>query len=314
MTPAGNHPRILYVGARIVGHRCLQALLEAGANITGVLYLDESKAGITVAHSTFDDLIQDYHLNARPFTSLHDPDILSWSQTCQPDVGMVIGVSQLVGEALLAVPELGFIGMHPTMLPEGRGRAPIPWTLIKGLRQTGVSLFWCNAEADTGELLSQARVPVHYEDTAAILGARTDEVAARLLVESLPLLASGQPPRIPQDDTKATVWSRRRPEDGVINWSLPKRQLYDWVRALAHPYPGAFSFAGDRKFFIWACRESFDTRTAAPGTVLEILPHGVLVACGDGAILLTRLQWDGNVEITASQAGLIPGDRLGESP
>lgn len=314
MNAANSHPRILYVGARIVGHRCLQALLEASANIVGVLYLDESKAGVTVAHCDFDDLIRDYQLNARPFTSLHDPEILSWTQACRPDVGMVVGVSQLVGETLLAVPELGFIGMHPTMLPEGRGRAPIPWTLIKGLQQTGVSLFWCDAEADTGELLSQARIPVHYEDTAAILGARTDEVAARLLVESLPLLAGGQPPRIPQEDGKATVWPRRRPEDGVIDWSLPKRQLYDWVRALAHPYPGAFSFSGDRKLFIWACRESFDNRTAAPGTVLEILPHGVLVACGDGAVLLTRLQWDDDVEVTASQAGLIPGDCLGETP
>lgn len=313
MNSASNHPRILYVGARIVGHRCLQALLEAGAHIAGVLFLDESKAGITVAHCAFDDLIRDYQLNARPFASLHDPDILAWAQACRPEVGMVIGVSQLLGETLLSVPDLGFIGMHPTMLPEGRGRAPIPWTLIKGLQQTGVSLFWCDAQADTGDLLSQARIPVYYEDTAAILGARTDEVAARLLVESLPLLNSGQPPRIPQDESKATVWPRRRPEDGLIDWSWPKRQLYDWVRSLAHPYPGAFSFSGSRKLFVWACRESFDTRTATPGTVLEVLPHGVLVACGEGAVLLTHLQWDSDAQVPGNQAGLIPGDLLGES-
>ena len=314
MNSVDNDPRILYVGARIVGHRCLQALLEAGAHIAGVLYLDESKAGVTVAHCAFDDLIRNYQLNARSFTSLHDPDVLSWSQACQPDVGMVIGVSQLVGETLLAVPELGFIGMHPTMLPKGRGRAPIPWTLIKGLQTTGVSLFWCDPEADTGKLLSQAPVPVYYEDTAAILGARTDDIAAKLLVESLPLLVSGQPPRIDQDDSKATVWARRRPEDGVIDWSWSKRQLYDWVRALTHPYPGAFSFIEGRKLFVWACRESLDTRTAAPGTVLDILPHGVLVACGDGAVLLTRLQWNDDADVSASQVGLIPGDSLGETP
>jgi methionyl-tRNA formyltransferase len=289
-------------------------LLEAGADIVGVLYLDESKSGVTVAHCSFDDLVRDYRLNARPFTTLHDPDILSWMQKCRPEVGMVIGVSQLIGKELLAAPRQGFIGMHPTLLPEGRGRAPIPWTLIKGLQRTGVSLFWCDPEADTGKLLLQASLPVYYEDTAAILGARTDEVAARLLVESLPLLASGHPPRIPQDDSKATVWGRRRPEDGVIDWTWPKRRIYDWVRALTHPYPGAFTCADDYRLYVWSCRESQDERRAVPGTVLEILPHGVLVACGDGAVLLSGFQWENQVEVDAKKVGLTAGQRLGNTP
>lgn len=308
--PSAEPLRILYVGARIVGRGCLQALLEAGANVVGLLYLDDLKAEITVAHCVFDDLIEDYGLHARSFTSLNDPDILAWAEDCRPDVGMVIGVSQLVGKGLLAVPGQGFIGMHPTLLPEGRGRAPIPWALIKGLERTGVSLFWCETEADTGALLCQAEVPVYYEDTAAILGARTDRVAARLLVECLPLLAAGQPPRIAQDDSRATLWPRRRPEDGLIDWSLEKRAIYNWVRALTQPYPGAFTFFAGRKLFVWACRESEDRRMAQPGIVVDVLPHGVLVGCGAGAVLLTRVQWADGSEIPAGTAGLRPGDRL----
>jgi len=308
--PSAAPLRILYVGARIVGRECLQALLGAGANIVGLLFLDGKKADETVAHCDFDDLIEGYGLNARSFISLNDLDIQIWAENCRPDVGMVIGVSQLIGRALLKVPRQGFIGMHPTLLPEGRGRAPIPWTLIKGLERTGVSLFWCDTEADTGELLSQAEVPVYYEDTAAILGARTDEVAARLLVKSLPLLAGGQPPRIAQDDSRATCWPRRRPGDGVIDWSLEKRVIYNWVRALTHPYPGAFTFFADRKLYVWACRESEDRRVAAPGVVIDLLPHGILVGSGNGSVLLTQVQWDDEPEIPANTAGLHPGDCL----
>jgi len=311
MKPDSSALRIVYIGARIVGHRCLQALLEAGAHIAGLLYLDESKAGITVAHCAFDDLIDRYRLNALPFTSLQDPAILAWVRRCNPEVGMVIGVSQLIGPELLAVPHLGFIGMHPTLLPQGRGRAPIPWTLIEGLERTGVSLFWCSPEADTGDLLLQETLPVHYEDTAGVLGARTDAVAARLLVQSLPLLASGHPPQVPQDENKATVWPRRQPEDGLMDWSWSPRRIYDWVRALAHPYPGAFTLVDNRKLFIWACRESHDRRQATPGTVIDVLPHGVLVACGGGAVLLTSLQWEADEEVPAGMAGLPIKSHLG---
>lgn len=311
MKPDFRKVRIVYVGARIVGRRCLQALLQAGAHIAGLLYLDESKAGITVAHCAFDDLVRDYRLNARPFTTLHDPEILTWTQKCRPDVGMVIGVSQLIGKELLAAPRQGFIGMHPTLLPEGRGRAPIPWTLIKGLERTGVSLFWCSPEADTGDMLLQEAVPVHYEDTAGVLGARTDDVAARLLVQSLPLLASGHPPRIPQDNDRATVWPRRQPEDGLLDWSWSPRRIYDWVRALSHPYPGAFTLVDNRKLFIWACRESQDRRRTAPGTVIDVLPHGVLVACSEGTVLLTSLQWEQDQAVPAAMASLPVGSRLG---
>ena len=304
--------RILYVGARLVGRRCLEALLAAGANVVGLLFLDDAKAGITVAHCDFSDLITTHRLHARTFTSLADPSLREWAVTLVPDVGMVVGVSQLVGAELLAIPRQGFIGMHPTMLPEGRGRAPIPWALIKGLERTGVSLFWCDPQADTGDLLAQQALPIHYEDTAATLGARADRIAAELLVQNLPLLATGTAPRIPQAGTLATVWPQRKPEDGLIDWALGKRQLYNWVRALTHPYPGAFTFCRGRKLYVWNARESYDLRSGPPGTVLQVLLHGALVATGEGSLLLTRLQWEGCPEDCAP-CGLHSGDRLGEN-
>lgn len=306
----GVSPRILYVGARLVGRRCLEALLAAKADIVGLLYLDESKAEVTVAHCDFADLIAVHRLPARSFTSLADPALRDWAAALSPDVGMVVGVSQLIGPEMLAVPQQGFVGMHPTLLPEGRGRAPIPWALIKGLERTGVSLFWCDPQADTGDLLAQEALPIHYEDTAATLGARADAVAARLLVDNLPALAAGKAPRTKQDAARATEWPRRRPEDGRIDWAQTSRQLYNFVRALAHPYPGAFTSCRGRRLFVWSCRESADSRRGAPGEVLDVLPHGVLVAVAEGTVLLTRLQWQDEAEADAAASGLHPGDRL----
>ncbi len=290
MTTTKTPLRVIYIGARVVGRRCLDALLSIDAEVVGLLYLDDALAGMTVAHETFDDLIAHHRLRAKSFRSLRDLELVSWVEMLQPDVGVVIGVSQLIDEALLQVPRLGFIGMHPTLLPEGRGRAPIPWALIKGLERTGVSLFWCEAGADTGPLLDQREVPIYYEDTAAILGARTDVVAAELLIEAAGALSRGEVRRIPQDESKATTWPKRRPEDGQIDWSWPGRRIYDWVRALTHPYPGALAEVDGKRLNVWACRESDDQRTSAPGTILDVLPHGLLMACGDGAVLLTEFE------------------------
>jgi len=302
--------KVLYVGARIVGEQCLRALLDAGLDVVGLLYLSDDMAGITVAHTSFQGMIDEHQLHAKPFRKLRDPDLLEWVQEIQPDVGVVVGVSQLIDESMLSASRYGFVGMHPTMLPEGRGRAPIPWALIKGLEQTGVSLFWCDLGADTGDLLAQRPVPIHYEDTVSILGARTDDVAAELLVESLTHLRdTGVVVREAQDESKATNWPKRTPDDGVIDWFWTGRQIYDWVRSLTRPYPGAFTNLGEQRLFVWACRESADARREAPGTVLGVFPHGILVACGDGCLLLNDVQWS---ESAAETRHIILGLKLGD--
>lgn len=308
-----NELRILYVGARVVGHRVLEAVLQSGANIVGVLTLDESRQQVTTAFTPFDELIARYQLNARKFTNLKDPQLTEWAQRQRPDLGIVVGVSQLIDELLLAVPHRGFIGMHPTLLPEGRGRAPIPWALIKGLAKTGASLFYCDPQADTGDLLAQREVPIYYEDVSSTLGSRTDDAVIELFLETLPQLAAGTAARMPQDEQCATTWPQRRPEDGLIDWRKSSRQLYDWIRALTHPYPGAFTCLNGRQLFVWAARESCDQRGGKPGEILAVLPHGVLVATGSGALLLNRVAWQDSAEISAAEAGLQVGDVFAEA-
>ncbi len=305
--------RILMIAARLVGYRCLEALLNQGAGIAALLTLDESKSGITTAYTSFEGLISQYALNAKRFVSLSDPPLVDWILSQEIDLGIVVGVSQLVPNQMLAIPRLGFVGHHPTLLPEGRGRAPIPWAILRGLSKTGVSLFWCDAQADTGDILAQKAVPIYYEDTSATLGERTDQVTTSLLLEYLPKIAQGTAPRIPQNDSQASVWPRRRPDDGIIDWGKSKRELYNFIRGLSHPYPGAFTELRANRLYIWLARESEDQRGGQAGEVLAVLPQGVLVATGQGNVLLTQTQWHGQpmVERDPFKFGLQPGEVLG---
>lgn len=308
----GDMP-ILFVAARIVGKHCLTAALKAGANVAGLLYLDDAKADKTVAHTQFDDVIAQHKLNARSFTSLKGEEgagHIAWARALKAKLGVVVGVSELIQDELLQVPPLGFIGMHPTMLPQGRGRAPIPWAIILGLKETGVTWFYAAPGADTGDILIQERVEMRDDDTAPVLGARTDDVAAKLLVRALPMLASGRAPRRKQIEANATQWPRRKPEDGEIDWERDAGALYNWVRALTHPYPGAFTFVGAERLFIWGAKRSALPLSGAPGDVVAVDDAGAHIATGKGLLAVTCVQWDGKVETTPRAAGLKVGMKL----
>jgi len=305
---------ILVIAARIVGKQCLKAALDCGAAIAGLLYLDDRKAETTVAHTSFDDLIARHDLNARSFSSLKGDEgraHVEWAQQAAPRLGIVCGVSELIPPELLTLPALGFIGMHPTLLPQGRGRAPIPWAIILGLKETGVTWFYADPGVDTGDVLAQQRVPVLDSDTASTLGARTDDIAAQLLCKSLPLLAAAKAPRLKQDEAAVTTWPRRRPEDGIIDWSRDAGALYNWARALTHPYPGAFTFQNGRKLLVWSAERTTVPLAGAPGEVLAVDERGAIVATGKGLLNLTRVQWHDKNEGSPLNAGIKPRMRFG---
>jgi methionyl-tRNA formyltransferase len=310
--------KILVVAARIVGHRCLEALLESGADVGALLYLSDEKSSVTVAHSGFDDLIETYRLNAMPFVTLKGEAgkaAREFSIAARPDLGIVVGVSELIPDEMLKLPPRGFIGMHPALLPQGRGRAPIPWALIHDLPQTGVTLFYADGNADTGDILDQEAVTIRDSDTAAVLGARTDEAACRLLVKNIPLLANGTAQRRKQDETQATVWPRRRPEDGLIDWRKTARALYNWVRALTLPYPGAFTVLNGRKLFVWAAEMSGEIEYAPAGEIVALDETGAArIATGRGTLKLTNVQWEDGPQGTPAAIGLKSGMHLGEKP
>jgi len=282
--------RIFFIGARVVGYDTLKALLENNFEIAGCLILDDSKKNITVAHKSFDDIITEFGLVAKKYTSLNDYKYIGWLESLKVDIGLVIGVSNLIPKELLDIPKMGFIGMHPTLLPVGRGRAPIPWTIIKGLEESGTTIFKCDDNADTGKIIAQKKYPVYYEDTCSTLGKRSDDAVISLLLEYLPKYYNGDINLKTQDESKATYWEKRSPKDGKIDWSQSSKEIYNWIRALTKPYPGAFTYHNGIKIKIWKSKESKDLRNGLPGQIISEVPDGLLVSTGRGNIVLTKIE------------------------
>ena len=205
----------------------------------------------------------------------------------------------LLPQALLELPSRGAINLHGSLLPKYRGRAPINWVLVNGETITGVTLHYMDARADHGDIIAQRSVPIAIEDTALTLSRKLTEAARRLLADTHPLIVSGQALRIRQDDSAATRFGRRRPADGRIDWSASAWQVYNLIRAVTRPFPGAFTFLESRRVFLWAARPPGRQRAPGPpGRVLGVGEGRALeVATGDGVLEVLRLQLEGSDEI-----------------
>ena len=181
--------------------------------------------------------------------------------------------------------------MHPTLLPRHRGRAPIPWAILSGLARTGVTLFEIvDATADSGPIVGQVEVEIAPDETATSLFERINDAHVELIRTYMPQLLAGTAPRIPQDVSRASTWTKRTPADGIIDWETRAPYLYDWVRAQTRPYPGAFTFLGDRKVVVWRARPVELRERARRHDPRRRPGRGVVVACGEGALLLEETE------------------------
>lgn len=313
--PAAGECRTLFVGAVQEGRRCLEALLAMGEPFAGFITLKEEIAATTSGAVPFDDLASRHGVPLLKVRDLNHPANVERVRAMRPDLILVIGWTRLLGAGILAIPPLGAIGFHASLLPRYRGRAPVNWAIINGETETGNTMFFLDGGVDTGDIIAQRRIVISAEDTCATLYEKVAAEAIGMLRENLPLLKRGAAPRLSQDHAKATVMPARRPEDGLIDWSKNPAALHNWIRALTHPYPGAFTYLGSRPLFVWK-GEPARTGSGAPGEILHAAPgEGIVVAAGAGAIRIERAQMKDDAEeeagILAERHRLHPGAILG---
>jgi methionyl-tRNA formyltransferase len=285
--------RAVWVSFDTMGRDTLLAAREAGAEIAGVVTLpgpiDPNRSG----QCSFDDvgapLVETTDVNA--------PETIEAVRALRPEAIFVVGWSQLVRGELIALAPRGVYGMHPTLLPRHRGRAPIPWTILSGLARTGVTLFEIvDPSADSGPIVGQVVVPVAADETATTLFDKLARAHVDLVRDFVPRLVSDTVTKTRQDPSRASTWPKRTPADGIIDWETRAPYLYDWVRAQTRPYPGAFTFHGDEKVIVWRARPVEWRGEAPAGTVVDA---GPLVACGEGALLLEEVETSAPLEVGA---------------
>lgn len=299
-----------------IGYVGLDTLLELGADIAAVV-THRDDPGETIWFRSVAERARRAGLPVLMPASVNDPGVVRELAALAPDVILSIYFRDILKPEVLRLAARGALNLHGSLLPRYRGRSPVNWVLVHGERETGVTLHHMEARPDTGDIVAQRAVPITDDDTALTLNRKLGEAAGALLRETFPQLVAGTAPRIPQDHTAATYFGGRRPEDGRMAWSQTAAQLYNLVRAVTHPYPGAFTTWRGERLLVWQARRVDDAPGRAPGHVLGIRRgEGLAVATGAGTLVLGRVQLAGrdeeSGEVFAERVGLVVGDRLGE--
>lgn len=295
--------KYIYAGGMKISAEILQVLCKAGEIPYHVFSYPPSLSHRS-NYFSFDELQGRFGFPLTKTKNINDDYARKVLEDFRPDWFMVFGWSQLVSEELLRIPRYGTLGFHMTKLPEGRGRAPVAWTLIKGKTEGGVSLIWLEPEADNGPIAVQRTYPISLLDDAEIVAEKVSDLACRIIGDILPDLRSGTLPTVPQDDTKASYWGKRTPIDGIIDWQKPIRKLYDFIRGITHPFPGAFSFLDGKKIMIWKVGMVELEVQYPPGKVLGLYcSHGrrhevgIAVAANGGLIIMKSLEIEPGIRL-----------------
>jgi methionyl-tRNA formyltransferase len=284
-----------------VGYVCLQELLRAGDQVAAVLtHADDPGEDVW-----FRSVRQLAEAHAVPVFTPESVNTLDWIERIggwRPDFLFSFYYRKILSEQILAIPRLGALNLHGSLLPRYRGRCPVNWVLIHDERETGVTLHYMEEKPDRGDIVAQRAVPISDADTALTLFHKITAAAAGLMRDTYPLLCAGTAARVPQDHAAASYFGGRRPEDGRIDWTKRARTVFNLVRAVTHPYPGAFTSWNERKLFVWQTRlpAPAPASTVPAGTILSIVPE-LQVQTGDGAIELTRVQPEGDAELPGAQ-------------
>ena len=215
-------------------------------------------------------------------------------EALQPDLILSVYYRNMIGMKLLDLARLGAFNMHGSLLPRYRGRAPINWAVLNGEPRIGMTLHRMVKEPDAGAIVDQEGVEIGPRDTAEQAFRKVLPCARMVLARQIDRLLGGTAVETPQDESQATYFGGRKPEDGRINWAQASRQIFNLVRAVADPYPGAFTDMGSARLMVWwaeADTPATRGRRGKPGEILSLSP--LVVATGDGAIEITKLEWKG---------------------
>ena len=282
--------KVLVVGSVLHSRSCLAHMIGSGANLVGVV--SRKRTHLVSDFDRLDDLASEAGVPHYSTSDINDDGTLDWIGKQDPDVAFCIGWSQLIGARLLALPRMGFIGYHPSMLPRNRGRHPLIWALVLGLKETGSSFFLMDHGADSGSLLSQRRIGISADDDAASLYRKMTSTAIEQIDDLLRMLEDDQFEGLPQDEGNATTWRKRSLDDGRIDWRMPTLGIHNLIRALTRPYPGATVRLDNGEHVIWRSRPAPDDVPAdiEPGRVIDIDidQERLTVKTGDGAIVLVE--------------------------
>jgi methionyl-tRNA formyltransferase len=275
--------RAVVFGYHNVGVRCLKVLLARGVDVALVVTHEDNPAE-TIWFDSMADTCREYGI---PFVTPADPksaDLMERVAAIKPDFIFSFYYRHMLPVALLSLAKHGAWNMHGSLLPKYRGRVPVNWAVLHGETETGATLHEMAAKPDAGAIVAQTAVPILPDDTAHEVFGKLTVAAEQTLWNALPAMLAGRTPRLPNDLSKGSYFGGRKPEDGRIDWSQPAQQVYNLHRAVAPPYPGAWTTINGKTYVIGKARLAAGTSPDLPQG-LSVVDNCIFGVCGDGRML-----------------------------
>ncbi len=289
----------------------LQALVDAGFDVQAV-FTHTDAPGENTFFASVARLGAELNLPVLAPDDVNHPLWVDYIRDLQPDIIFSFYYRHMLSDEILSLAPKGGFNLHGSLLPKYRGRAPVNWALLQGETRTGVTLHQMVKRPDAGDIAGQLAVDIAADDTALTLHAKLSEAAGLLLTTVLPELKAGTLALEPQNESDASYFGRRTAADGEIYWHKPAQEIANLVRAVTEPYPGAFSYLGQRKLVVWRARAVHVDHDKQPGTVLCAEP--LTIACGLDALEIIAGQGESGLYLQggrlAREMGITPGVRL----
>ncbi|MDD7750624.1 MAG: bifunctional UDP-4-amino-4-deoxy-L-arabinose formyltransferase/UDP-glucuronic acid oxidase ArnA [bacterium] len=275
-----------------IGCEGIEALLKNGFEISAV-FTHKDDPNENLWFRSVAEVAADHGIPVYAPENPNHPLWVARIKAMKPDYIFSFYYRSLIGKELLAVPSKGALNLHGSLLPKYRGCAPINWAVINGEKETGVTLHVMTEKVDAGDIVAQKKISIGANDTAKDVHLKAAKAAAELLAAELPKLAKAKTKvkGKKQNEKEATYFGKRKPADGAIDWTKSAADVRNLVRGVTRPYPGAFSFLGDKKYLIWDVSEvKLPAKSAKmkPGTILSTEP--LTIACGNGAVKVNFAQ------------------------
>ena len=206
-----------------------------------------------------------------------------------PDIIVVVAFGQIIPKNILAIPKVATINVHASLLPKYRGPAPIQWAIINGERETGITTMLMDEGLDTGDILLCSKTKIYSDDTSATLHDRLADLSTDLLIRTIESFETGNITPVAQDHSQASYAPLLKKNDGHINWEMPAETLEAFIRGMT-PWPGAFTFHGDKRLKIFKAMPVVIDTAETPGTVIQRFPDELCVATGKGVLSVINIQ------------------------
>ncbi len=288
--------RIIFIGCVRTSAEFLKTIINFNFKIEAVISTKNS-----TFNSDYFDLEPICKVSNLPFFNIDDmgsESLIHLIKQIKPNIIFCLGWSKLLPKEILDIPQYGTIGFHPAALPKNRGRHPIIWSLVLGLKKTASTFFFMELTADSGPIISQKEIDITDLDNAQTLYEKILKVSKLQLLEILEHLKLKDLKSFPQNNLIANSWRKRTHKDGLIDWRMSAKSIKNLVRGLSKPYPGASFFLNGIEHKVWSVEiYPFEAANTEPGKIIDIEDNKYIVKCSDVAIKITEIDPPINLSI-----------------